>query len=50
MTKGLLAKLNTYTEEVRKNFEHTIDWLHEYACSRSYGLGNGINICLNINF
>lgn len=34
-----MKKLNTYTDETRKNFEHTIDWLHEYACSRSYGLG-----------
>ncbi|KHJ88897.1 leucine--tRNA ligase [Oesophagostomum dentatum] len=38
-TKNALAKLNTYSDEVRRNFEATIDWLHEYACSRSYGLG-----------
>ncbi|KAH7731926.1 leucine--tRNA ligase [Aphelenchoides avenae] len=38
--KEALSRLNTYTEEVRKNLEHTIDWLHEYACSRSYGLGS----------
>ncbi|CAI4231157.1 unnamed protein product [Auanema sp. JU1783] len=37
--KEALAKLNTYTDETRRNFEYTIDWLHEYACSRSYGLG-----------
>lgn len=24
---------------MRRNLEATIDWLHEYACSRSYGLG-----------
>ncbi|KAI1715217.1 tRNA synthetases class I (I, l, M and v) domain-containing protein [Ditylenchus destructor] len=41
-TKQCLSQLNTYTEEVRKNFEHTIDWLHEYACSRSYGLGSRV--------
>ncbi|XP_072026389.1 leucine--tRNA ligase, cytoplasmic-like [Amphiura filiformis] len=34
-----LEKLNTYSEETRKNFVATLDWLHEHACSRSYGLG-----------
>ena len=29
-----------YAEESRRNFEATLDWLHEHACSRSYGLGN----------
>ncbi|GMR43883.1 hypothetical protein PMAYCL1PPCAC_14078 [Pristionchus mayeri] len=38
-TKKALAALNTYSDEVRSNFERTIDWLHEHACSRSYGLG-----------
>ncbi|RWS26990.1 leucine--tRNA ligase: cytoplasmic-like protein, partial [Leptotrombidium deliense] len=37
--KEALSNLNTYSEEARKNFEATIDWLHEYACSRTYGLG-----------
>ena len=26
-------------EESRHNFEYTLDWLCEHACSRSYGLG-----------
>ena len=26
-------------EECRHNFEYTLDWLCEHACSRSYGLG-----------
>uniref|UniRef100_A0A914W357 leucine--tRNA ligase n=1 Tax=Plectus sambesii TaxID=2011161 RepID=A0A914W357_9BILA len=34
-----LERLNTYSEDVKHNFESTIEWLHEYACSRSYGLG-----------
>ncbi|XP_068628221.1 leucine--tRNA ligase, cytoplasmic [Battus philenor] len=34
-----LAAMNTYHEEVRKNFQATLNWLHEYACSRTYGLG-----------
>lgn len=34
-----LGNLNTYHEEVRKNFRSCLNWLHEYACSRTYGLG-----------
>ncbi|CAG9091449.1 unnamed protein product [Plutella xylostella] len=34
-----LEKMNTYHDEVRKNFVATLNWLHEYACSRTYGLG-----------
>nr|XP_023027907.1 leucine--tRNA ligase, cytoplasmic isoform X1 [Leptinotarsa decemlineata] len=34
-----LGKMNTYHDEVRKNFEGCINWLHEHACSRTYGLG-----------
>lgn len=35
----ILADIETYHEEVRNNFEHCLNWLHEYACSRTYGLG-----------
>ncbi|XP_071446745.1 leucine--tRNA ligase, cytoplasmic [Hetaerina americana] len=34
-----LENMNTYHDEVRKNFSATLSWLHEYACSRTYGLG-----------
>ncbi|XP_076749631.1 leucyl-tRNA synthetase [Xylocopa sonorina] len=34
-----LNNLNTFHAEVRKNFIACLDWLHEYACSRTYGLG-----------
>uniref|UniRef100_A0A6M2DSZ5 leucine--tRNA ligase n=1 Tax=Xenopsylla cheopis TaxID=163159 RepID=A0A6M2DSZ5_XENCH len=34
-----LANINTYHDEVKKNFAACLDWLHEYACSRTYGLG-----------
>uniref|UniRef100_A0A146LKH8 leucine--tRNA ligase n=1 Tax=Lygus hesperus TaxID=30085 RepID=A0A146LKH8_LYGHE len=34
-----LANLNTYHDEVRRNFTAALNWLHEYACSRTYGLG-----------
>ncbi|XP_019361916.1 PREDICTED: leucine--tRNA ligase, cytoplasmic isoform X1 [Gavialis gangeticus] len=34
-----LANLETYCEETRRNFEATLGWLQEHACSRTYGLG-----------
>lgn len=34
-----LEGINTYHDEVKKNFQATLKWLHEYACSRTYGLG-----------
>lgn len=34
-----LSSMNLYSDEVRKNFEATLDWLREHACSRTYGLG-----------
>ena len=36
----LLARLNTYSIETRHNFEHTLDWLNQWACARTYGLGS----------
>jgi len=38
----VLEGLKTYSEEVCNNFHMTVDWLHEHACSRSYGLGTHI--------
>ncbi|CAG0889606.1 unnamed protein product [Cyprideis torosa] len=35
-----LEHMETYSEEVRKNFLATLDWLQEHACSRTYGLGS----------
>lgn len=37
-----LKNLNTYHDEVKKNFTSCLNWLHEYACSRTYGLGNAV--------
>ncbi|XP_055327764.1 leucine--tRNA ligase, cytoplasmic-like [Paramacrobiotus metropolitanus] len=34
-----LEQLDTYSEDARRNFLATLDWLHDHACSRSYGLG-----------
>ncbi|KAL1252478.1 hypothetical protein QQF64_017171 [Cirrhinus molitorella] len=36
---GVLEALETFCDETRKNFEATLDWLKEHACSRTYGLG-----------
>lgn len=40
-TKARLAleQMETFSPETRAGFAHTIDWLREWACARSYGLG-----------
>ncbi|XP_054345485.1 leucine--tRNA ligase, cytoplasmic isoform X1 [Pongo pygmaeus] len=38
-TSQCLKNLETFCEETRKNFEATLGWLQEHACSRTYGLG-----------
>jgi leucyl-tRNA synthetase len=35
-----LQRMNVFHDEVRNSFEKTLDWLREWACSRSYGLGS----------
>ncbi|KAH9247512.1 leucine-tRNA ligase [Batrachochytrium salamandrivorans] len=40
LTKECLAGMNTYTDEARNAFEKTLDWLGQWACSRSFGLGS----------
>ncbi|KAF8201405.1 hypothetical protein BJ912DRAFT_500295 [Pholiota molesta] len=39
-TEGLLARMNTYSQETRHAFEKTLDWLNQWACARTYGLGS----------
>ncbi|KAL0271438.1 UNVERIFIED_CONTAM: hypothetical protein PYX00_008534 [Menopon gallinae] len=39
-TVKALDNVNTFHDEVRKNLLVTLDWLHEHACSRTYGLGS----------
>uniref|UniRef100_A0A8C5HJF4 Leucine--tRNA ligase, cytoplasmic n=1 Tax=Gouania willdenowi TaxID=441366 RepID=A0A8C5HJF4_GOUWI len=34
-----LKSLETFCDETRRNFEATLAWLQEHACSRTYGLG-----------
>lgn len=38
-TKHALDKMNVYHPETYNQFKKILDWLHEHACSRSYGLG-----------
>ena len=38
-TLGCLAKMEVYDESARHSFEHTLGWLNQWACSRSFGLG-----------
>ncbi|KAI9493444.1 leucyl-tRNA synthetase [Zychaea mexicana] len=38
-TKKCLANMNTFTNETRNQFEQTLDWLNQWACARSFGLG-----------
>ena len=47
-----LKSMELYCDEVHHNFNATLDWIQEHACSRSYGLGMYIiykNICIKIN-
>ncbi|XP_059614194.1 leucine--tRNA ligase, cytoplasmic [Phlebotomus argentipes] len=39
ITTQHMEKMEMFHEEARRNFEACFDWLHEYACSRTYGLG-----------
>lgn len=34
-----LGGMELYNEESRHGFEHTLGWLNQWACSRSFGLG-----------
>jgi leucyl-tRNA synthetase len=37
-----LYNMNTFSSETRNGFEHTLGWLNQWACSRSFGLGTRI--------
>lgn len=41
-TIKLLSRLETYSQETRNGFEHVLGWMHEWALSRTYGLGTHI--------
>lgn len=38
--KKLTAQMNLFQPETRNAFEGVLDWLHQWACARSYGLGS----------
>lgn len=42
ITEKALENLETFNDQVRKNFQASLEWLHEHACSRTYGLGRSI--------
>ncbi|KAG6554492.1 hypothetical protein Mapa_003870 [Marchantia paleacea] len=35
-----LKQMELYHDETRNGFEHTLGWLNQWACSRSFGLGS----------
>jgi len=37
-----LTQMELYYDEARHGFEHTLSWLNQWACSRSFGLGTRI--------
>ncbi|CAG9463515.1 unnamed protein product [Pedinophyceae sp. YPF-701] len=39
LAEGALAGMELYADETRNMFEHTLGWLQQWACSRSFGLG-----------
>ena len=38
-TERALAKMNCFLPEVKNQFEATLQWMQQWACSRSFGLG-----------
>ena len=34
--------MNAFSTDTRNGFEHTLGWLNQWACSRSFGLGTRI--------
>ncbi|XP_057990057.1 leucine--tRNA ligase, cytoplasmic isoform X1 [Hevea brasiliensis] len=42
LAEECLSNMNLYSDETRHGFEHTLSWLNQWACSRSFGLGTRI--------
>jgi leucyl-tRNA synthetase len=38
-TESCLRNMELYDDNARHQFEHTLSWLNQWACSRSFGLG-----------
>ncbi len=39
LTEKSLRKITLYPEKLRRQFEHVIQWLSDWACARKFGLG-----------
>ena len=37
--RACLERMELYHEDTRNGFKYTLGWLHQWACSRSFGLG-----------
>ena len=37
--RACLDGMELYHEDTRNGFKYTLGWLHQWACSRSFGLG-----------
>ncbi|XP_060670143.1 leucine--tRNA ligase, cytoplasmic isoform X1 [Ziziphus jujuba] len=42
LAQECLSSMNLYSDESRHGFEHTLSWLNQWACSRTFGLGTRI--------
>ncbi|XP_038685743.1 leucine--tRNA ligase, cytoplasmic [Tripterygium wilfordii] len=42
LAEECFSSMNLYSDETRHGFEHTLSWLNQWACSRSFGLGTRI--------
>uniref|UniRef100_A0A2N9H4W9 leucine--tRNA ligase n=1 Tax=Fagus sylvatica TaxID=28930 RepID=A0A2N9H4W9_FAGSY len=42
LAEECLSSMNLFSDETRHGFEHTLSWLNQWACSRSFGLGTRI--------
>ncbi|KAK9673508.1 hypothetical protein RND81_12G171800 [Saponaria officinalis] len=42
LAEECLANMNCFSDETRHGFDHTLGWLNQWACSRSFGLGTRI--------
>ncbi|OMO52030.1 Aminoacyl-tRNA synthetase, class Ia [Corchorus capsularis] len=42
LVEECLSNMNLYSDETKRAFEHTLNWLKQWACSRSFGLGTRI--------
>lgn len=42
LSEECLKGMELYNDETRHGFEHTLGWLNQWACSRSFGLGTRV--------